>query len=162
VLFFQGAHIFKKGNKEIIFKTGVEQDVMLLQANNYFFKFFELRHFSHMSTLYNRAAAIKSGFYGLNLISADIFSLLNCAINNPNKKVILSQIVSGVWLQHNENASKNVQLKTHWRNFQIYRQLYGTALKKGYKKIDCEHWFVAAFFQYFRGYLGGVLRRIMP
>jgi glycosyltransferase involved in cell wall biosynthesis len=161
VLFFQGVNIFKTGKKETIFKTGVAQDELLLTAKDYFFQFIQLRHFSHMSTVYNRAAAIHSGFYEKNTLSVDIYSFLHCALNNPTKKVILSHIVSGVWLQHDDNASKNVQLKTHWRNYQIYRQLYRIALQKGYQKMACVRWLVAAFIQYFRVYLGAILRRVV-
>lgn len=160
VLFFQGVNIFKTRKKETIFKTGVQQDSLVLGAKDYFFQFIALRHFSHMSTVYNRAAAIGSGFYEQDTLSVDIYSFLRCALNNPHKKVILSQIVSGVWLQHEDNASKNVRLKTHWRNYQIYRQLYRIALQKGYGKITCMRWLVAAFIQYFRAYLGAILRRI--
>jgi glycosyltransferase involved in cell wall biosynthesis len=160
VLFFQGVNIFKTSKKETIFQTGVHQDALVLGAKDYFFQFIALRHFSHMSTLYNRAAAIGSGFYEQDTLSVDIYSFLRCALNNPGKKVILSQIVSGVWLQHEDNASKNVRVKTHWRNYQIYRQLYRIALQKGYSKITCMRWLVAAFVQYFRAYLGAIQRRI--
>lgn len=160
VLFFQGVNIYKTSKKETIFKTGVHQDALVLGATAYFFQFIALRHFSHMSTVYNRAAAIGSGFYEQDALSVDIYSFLRCALNNPDKKVILSQIVSGVWLQHEDNASKNVQLKTHWRNYQIYRQLYRIALQKGYSKLACMRWLVAAFIQYFRAYLGALLRRV--
>lgn len=160
VLFFQGVNIYKTSKKEMIFKTGVQQDALVLGASNYFFRFIALRQFSHMSSLYNRAAAIDSGFYEQNTLSVDIYSFLRCALNNPNKKVILSQLVSGVWLQHEDNASKNVRLKTHWQNYQIYRQLYRLALQKGYSKLSCMRWLVAAFVQYFRAYLGAIQRRI--
>ncbi len=161
VLFFQGVNIYKTSKKETVFKTGVNQKGLLLVAKNYFFRFMRLRHFSHMSTLYNRAAAVDSGFYEKNILSSDIYSFLLFALNNPGKKIILSDIISGVWLQHDENASKNAQLKQHWQNYQLYRQLYRLALQKGYSKMACTWWRFSAFTQYLRVYAGTVLRRAL-
>jgi glycosyltransferase involved in cell wall biosynthesis len=161
VLFFQGMNIFKTDKKETIFKTGVNQDALLLRAKDYFFRFIALRHFSHMSTVYNRAAAINSGFYEKNILSVDIYSFLLAALNNPGKKVILSNLISGVWLQHDDNASGNAPLKQHWQNYRLYQQLYHIAVRKGYHKIACIRWRLSAFIQYSRAYLGGMVRRFI-
>lgn len=160
VLFFQGMHIYKQGNSEKVFRTGVHKETLLLKAQDYFFNFQQLGHFSHMSTLYKRADALKSGFYEEDKISIDIYSLLKCALNNPEKKVILSNIVSGVWLQHNDNASKNLRPHTHWNNYLLYPKLYQIAILQGYGKMKCLQWLLSSFLQYVRGFAGSIWRQL--
>lgn len=158
VLFYQGVNVFKTADKERLYQTGV-QGQQILSGKDYFFTYFRLKHFSHMSALYNRKAAIASGFYEKDAISSDIYSFMKLGLNNPAKKVILSNKVSGVWLQHGENASRNIQLKKHWQNYQLYGCLYRLALQKGYNWLRCMPWRLAALMEYTRIYLGALARR---
>ena len=43
-----------------------------------------------MSTVYNRALAVESGFYEMDIISSDMFSTFKLCLNHPEKKVILT------------------------------------------------------------------------
>jgi glycosyltransferase involved in cell wall biosynthesis len=159
VLFYQGVNIYKTATGEKLYKTGVQGQVVVT-GSNYFFNYFRRNHFSHMSALYNRQSAISSGFYDKKAISSDIYSFMRCALNNPAKKIILTSNVSGVWLQHGENASSNVRLKDHWQNWQLYQQLYKTALQKGYKKAGCIRWWLAACAGCLRMYFAAVWKRL--
>lgn len=159
VLFYQGVNIYKTSSKEKVYKTGLKKE-QSFAGSEYFFNYFKLKHFSHMSALYNRQAAISSGFYEKDAISADIYSFMQCALNNPAKKVILSNNVSGVWLQHGENASSKIQLKQHWKNYSLYQQLYRMALQKGHNKIKSTRWWLSAFTECLRIFVSSTLRRI--
>jgi glycosyltransferase involved in cell wall biosynthesis len=158
VLFYQGVNIYKTDTGEKLYKTGVQGE-QVMTGNEYFFNYFRRNHFSHMSALYRRQPAMSSGFYEKNAISSDIFSFMQCALNNPAKKIILSSNVSGVWLQHGENASSNVRLNDHWQNWKLYQQLYKTALQKGYKKLSCIRWWLAALAGCLRMYAAALLKR---
>ncbi|MEP6595694.1 MAG: glycosyltransferase family 2 protein [Ginsengibacter sp.] len=136
VLFYQGAHIFKTSGIEHLCEARIRTDQVVLRAKNYIKNFFALNHFSHMSTLYNRRAAISSGFYDKDILSADLYSFLKLAVNEPEKKIILSKSVSGVWLQHDQNTTKSSKLSNYIKNFNLYRNIFLQQLKtKGFSKI---------------------------
>ncbi len=159
VLFYQGAHIYKQPGHEEPRAPNIPGDELQLSGEDYFFNYFRHRHFSHMSTLFNRSLALKTGFYENDVISSDVFSFMKYAISFGNYKVILSRNVSGVWLQHSTNSSKTIHLAKHASNFSVYRQLYRQALSKGYGKWKCFKWFLQARFMYLRNYAGSFLRR---
>lgn len=62
------------------------------------------RPFSHMTTIYNRAAAMETDFYRKDILSTDMESLLRLALRG---RVILSERVSGIWQHHKGNASRS-------------------------------------------------------
>lgn len=142
VLFYQGANIYKKENYEKALIPEMEKDDIILNSTDYFFMYYRAKYFSHMSTLYNRCNAIESGFYEKNIISTDIYSVLKLCLN-INKQVIVSKNISGVWLQHNLNASKTLNFLAHWKNFIGYASLYKLSLKKNrFNKLQCLKWIV--------------------
>ena len=76
VLFYQGVHSIK-------YRSSIKETTLRLKdfedqktAAWYVYHFSKLGYFSHMSLLYNRELAIKSGFYEKDILSADIFSIL--------------------------------------------------------------------------------------
>ena len=81
-----------KENYKLI--TGLE--FVLGLSNNKFI-------FSHLTTLYSREDAINNEFYGLNILSTDMDSLLRLALKG---KVALSNDVVGQWNETGFNTSK--------------------------------------------------------
>lgn len=160
VLFYQGVHIYKTTNREKVYQTNV-QGMEVIAGQDYFFDFFRRKHFSHMSALYKRQMALDSGFYEKNAISADIYSFMQFALNNPTKKIILSNAISGVWLQHSENASQNIHLQLYRDNFKLYQQLYQKAKRNGYSWWSCISWWGGALKEIVRMYMSVLVKRLI-
>lgn len=160
VLFYQGSHIYKTNNYENENPPYIKSKDLILKSAGYFFDFFRNMHFSHMSTLYNRSLAIKSGFYEKDILSADIFSFLKFCLIFKDKKVIISKNISGVWVQHNANSGKTIHIKQHSDNFDLYKNLYQQALEMGYDKKRCLKWLLTARYKYLRTYTGLVSKKV--
>lgn len=160
IFFYQGAHIYKKNNNEEFHWHHIKQDMEILTTKEYFFRYLKIEGFSHMSTVFNRAMAIKYDFYNSNLVSADIYSFLRGCLHEPEAGIILEKNISGVWLQHTGNASGSTSFKTHWKNFKLYIALYKEARLLGYKSIQCFYWLVKAAFLYLRIYVGLFVRKV--
>lgn len=154
VLFYQGNHILKTFDKEFLLKPHLKEDFVIIIAKKYLNHFFTIKNFSHMSTLYNRRIAITLGFYEKDIISSDIYSFLNMAINHPGKKIILSNELSGVWLHHDLNISKSLKIKDHLKNFSLYTHLFFQQLKnQEFSDISSILWLFKAFYIYWRSWI---------
>jgi glycosyltransferase involved in cell wall biosynthesis len=152
VLFFQGVHIFKTNRKEKIVYPKINCQEEIVSSKDYFLNYFKRNYFSHMSTLYNRQLALGSNFYGTDIISSDILSVLTLCINNSNKKVIVSKSVSGVWLQHHANLSNTPNFFLHAKNLGLYTTLYRLGIAAGYNKGKFVKWVINAYYLYIRSY----------
>jgi hypothetical protein len=113
-----------------------------------------------MSTLYNRQTAIDHDFYHFDIISADIYSFLCLCLQVQNKKVIVSKVISGVWLQHHHNVSQTINLPTHWKNFQLYLKLYHQSRKNGKWWLYSTIWLAKAGYNYSKSYFSGIFRSL--
>lgn len=158
ILFYQGVNIVKFGGKEKLIMPNIDVEENCITSEDYFFNFFKRNSFSHMSTLYNRQAAIENNFYETDIISTDIFSFLKLCVNNSDKKVIVSKNVSGVWYQHNANTSKTLSIKNHLNNWHLYTKLYVLAIAKGHNKWKCLKWLMKSGFIYARSYFYSLLK----
>jgi glycosyltransferase involved in cell wall biosynthesis len=159
-LFYQGMHTCLYNGEEDFLPTNLKEDELQLSAADYFFDYFIRLHFSHMSTLYNRKMAMQSGFYGEDILSADIFSFLQLCLNNSNKKVILSKVISGVWVQHKNNSSQTIQVKQHLKNMGSYKTLYRLAVKMGFDVQRCIKWLWRARYIYLRTFAGTITKKL--
>lgn len=157
VLFYQGLHCFKNGEIQDFRLLGGAN--IILTGKDYFLRFNQIRRFSHMSTVYNRILAMKSGFYEVDVLSTDIFSVLKMCINNGEKKVILTNNISGVWFQHNNNASKKISTYVHYKNAGIFKKLFKYALAANLDKYTCYKWLTKSTYIYFRSYIGLIYRK---
>lgn len=81
---------------------------------------YETGFFTHLGTLYSRAAALRQGFYTSDISSADMDSLLRLALSG---KVVVLNAIAGAWVQHGGNASSNLPLERIAENVQIFRQI---------------------------------------
>lgn len=151
-LFYQGVNVMKMETTERILKPAIKGVQETFVSEDYFFKFFDINYFSHMSTLYNRQKAITSKFYDMNVLSADIYSMLRLALDLNKDRVIISNNISGNWFIHHTNASKSTSLKEHLDNFKLYIKLYRLAREKGFNGNRCRQWLLKAFYKYFRSY----------
>lgn len=146
VLFYHGVHILSL--KELKNAVLPQVHTIVFTGKNYLNSFFSTR-FSHLSILYNRQCAIKEGFYDLDIVSTDIYSILNLALKNPDKKLIISTDVSGIWLQHDNNVSKSTNLLNHLKNFYLYLKLFYKQLVSPYFSfISSFTWLWTAFHNY--------------
>jgi glycosyltransferase involved in cell wall biosynthesis len=161
ILFYQGSHIYKNGQREDVHMPRISETELLLGATEYFFGYFKYRHFSHMSVLYNRKLAIDSGFYESPILSSDIQSILQFCLNNLHQKVIISKNISGVWLHHSSNRSNTLNIKAHWKNFMAYKDLYRKARGKGFNAASCFIWLMKAGLIYLRTYAGIFMRKLL-
>jgi len=152
-LFYQGANVRKFGQVEKVTGPNMEAREEVIKGKDYFFSFFERNYFAHMSTLYHRRSAIEENFYHLDIISTDIYSFLCLCLKYGEKKVIVSKNIAGVWLQHENNTSANLNLRKHWVNVGLYKKLYQRALEKGYRSPTCFKWLATAGYNYLAGYI---------
>lgn len=142
VLFYQGAHEVR-GDEPASLNSPppIEREAeIVLSARDYFFGFFDRNHFSHLTTLYRRNAALKSGFYEFDVLSSDMYSVLKLCLNNPSMAVLLSKKQSAVWYQHAANSSKSVSLKVHLANFRLLSGLAKVARERRQPWTACLGW----------------------
>ena len=133
---------------------------LIMKASDYFYNFHTIRFFAHMSLLYNRKLAIKSGFYEIDVLSADIYSILKLCINNPAAKIIMNKNISGVWVQHHSNASRRLKPAAHLKNIGIYKKLVDHSIQSGFDKDKCFKWLNKARNMYFRFYVGMMYKKL--
>jgi glycosyltransferase involved in cell wall biosynthesis len=160
VLFYQGAHEVRGDQPEALqppVPTGRELDTVL-RARDYFFGFFARNNFSHLTTLYRRDAALKSGFYEFDALSSDMYSVLKLCLNNPDMEVVLSEKKSAVWYQHGANSSKNLSPGIHFNNFRLLSGLARIARERRQSWIKCRAWQLRLIVFYTLLY-AGMLRR---
>jgi glycosyltransferase involved in cell wall biosynthesis len=81
---------------------------------------YETGFFTHLGTLYSRSAALRQGFYGSDISSADMDSLLRLALSG---NVVVMKAIAGSWVQHGGNASSNLPLERIEENVRIFRQI---------------------------------------
>ena len=149
VLFYQGSHCKASAqNHEPQGATTSEQQT-ILTGNEYLRSFFEINFFSHMSTLYNRVAALESDFYSMDVLSSDIYSFLRLVVQFPDKKIILTDENSGIWWQHDNNTSKSLGFNLHRNNFLLYTNIFRQMRhSKTVSPADALIWLVKAFVKY--------------
>lgn len=75
--------------------------------NYYFGKFRKNQFFSHLTTIYHRATALRIGFYEFNTLNTDFESMMKLSFYG---KVILDNSLCGVWLLHSKNATFNSEV----------------------------------------------------
>jgi len=91
----------------------------------------------HISALYNRETALKTGFYTEDIISSDWESLLRLVLNG---KVLLLNKIAGVWRKHRDNFSTKVDLKELCKNSRFITSPYEYAIKKGLPATELNRW----------------------
>lgn len=153
VLFYQGVNYLKNEQDEKLLEPKIESAEICITAKEYFLGYFERDSFSHMSTLYHRQSALESDFYSWDIISSDIFSFLSLCLKSPDKKVIVSKLISGVWLQHENNISQSKQFKLHKINAGLFLTLCRQALAKGFARWKCYKWLIKGWYFYSRSYI---------
>lgn len=76
--------------------------------------------FTHLGTLYSRAAALRQGFYTSDISSADMDSLLRLALTG---NVVVMKAIAGAWVQHGGNTSSSLPLERIAENVRIFRRI---------------------------------------
>ena len=82
----------------------------------------------HLTCLYRRDAALKEGFYELNILSADFDSLYRLMLGH---KIGFIDSVSGLWRQHGNNATHALSFEQLHDNYAMLERIYQRALDKG-------------------------------
>lgn len=153
VLFFQGSHIWLKGEKTNDYTFQIPEKEQVLKAKSYILDFYKRRYFSHMSTVYNRKLAIASGFYELDILSSDIYSFLKMCVEYPDRQVIISKRISGFWVQSNQNASNTKSIAVNADNIKMFGSLYQEMVNHGWGKVQSAKWASLAGARYIYSYL---------
>lgn len=151
-IFYQGVHLARHYGPEPVQGGIMDKGELVISTTDYFFTFFDRHRFSHMSTLYNRRLALDY-FYQKDILSADIYSLLSLCLRLGDKKAVISENISGVWVDHGRNTSRTINFWKHWNNYRLYIQLYLLAGKMGYDKIRCFKWLLRSAYNYWVGYV---------
>ena len=158
VLFFQGTNLLRcQGERDEPGFTETEKS-RTITAREYFFQYFRRSNFSHMATLYNRSAALASRFYEVDVLSTDVYSFLRLCLGNLDKKVIVSNLVAGVWLQHDANTSKSIDLAVHLRNYRLLSSLGRLAVQRHLSTAACLLWQLRLSLFYLLLYAGLLVR----
>ena len=100
----------------------------LMKGADYLRFVFTTGFFSHLGSLYNRAAAIQHEFYAKDVSSSDMDSLLRLALAG---EVLVLKTIAGCWVQHGQNASANVPMELISANMRIFRQITNMAVQRG-------------------------------
>ncbi len=159
VLFYQAAHIVKFPDKLEYPKYCFSGEEIILTGSVYVFGPVSRQNFSHMSIIYNRKKAIESGFYEMNISSADIYSIYKSCINNPNDTVIVAKEISGIWVKHGQNISSNLRFFDQFKNYGLYVNLSLLAIKKGIGITKVAGWLFNRTMSYWKGYASKLMQR---
>lgn len=81
----------------------------------------------HLTCLYQRDAALKEGFYELNILSADFNSLYRLMLGH---KIGFIDSVSGLWRRHSNNATHALSFEQLRDNYAMLERIYQSALDK--------------------------------
>ena len=103
VVFFQGNHKLHILKEVFPDAKQLDSDSFLIDGKDYFLRFYKVRKFTHLATMYKASVARSVGFYNYDCLSTDFHSLCRLALNG---KVILSSRNVGVWVEHSNNESK--------------------------------------------------------
>jgi glycosyltransferase involved in cell wall biosynthesis len=160
VLFYQGAHLIKNNSGEKMMQTNIPGNEVVMSAGDYFISYFKLGHFSHLATLYNRKLAMQTGFYTTDILSADVYSVLQACISNKEMMVILSGNIAGVWFWHDNNAGKKASLSAQQKNMSSLIGLHKVAAGAGFKRSDCNAWKWTAIKTYSRSFIGAMIKKL--
>lgn len=127
VVFIQGGHSITdaEGNVLQIALPAIENDYETIDGTDYFLNF---HHFSHLGSIYNRKAAIETGFYTHDILSSDIECFLRLALHG---KVILMRRIVGAWVHHTANESKRLSINAVEENMMRFTGPYNYARQKG-------------------------------
>jgi hypothetical protein len=97
--------LFAQAGHRVRFLSGVDRDVdilpdiegdeRLMGGGEYLRFVYETGFFTHLGTLYNRAAAIKIRFYTADINSSDMESLVRLALEG---KVLIRNTLAGCWI----------------------------------------------------------------
>jgi glycosyltransferase involved in cell wall biosynthesis len=132
VAFAQGGQFIQFDSHTILDNPNIDSDILAIDGRDYFLKFHRWKHFSHLSTVFNRAKALSIDFYRFNISSSDVESFLRLALHG---KVILIKKPFGSWVQHGRNHSSNLSVRDYFQNFMSilgpYRYAKANGLKQG-------------------------------
>ncbi|MGL1890173.1 MAG: glycosyltransferase [Spirochaetaceae bacterium] len=121
VLFSANRYKFKQNSQKSYLQKshGIEGEI----DGTYFFKnYFNFAHgLLHITSLYNRDIALKSSFYTTDIISSDIDSLLKITIGK--KLYHFDDVIAG-WRDHDENATKSININQLADNLLLIQSLY--------------------------------------
>lgn len=98
----------------------------LIDGNWLFINYHKKFSVAHLSSIYNRHEAIKSGYYLHEINSADWESMLRMILNR--KVAYISRYV-GVWRKHSNNASRSIKVEHLIDNALYVEKPYEKALK---------------------------------
>lgn len=112
IMFVQGGHTIQNTDGKLIERqhAPISHEYEVEDGSHFFLHY---TFFSHLATLFNRKEAIKLDFYRYDILSTDIESFLRLALNG---QVILTRRIAGVWLHHDDNASRKLNADTVERN----------------------------------------------
>ena len=157
IVFVQAGHQLRFANtrqQPINALPNISVEVYVYSKNDYFFNFYKLKHFSHMTTLYRRDVAIAIDFYRYDISSTDIESFLRLSLHG---KVLLIKKVYGAWVQHGQNFSQRLGYEEKKKNILHITESYQYALLK-VNKQQLDRWKKRALVYYFKGWLSKTAR----
>lgn len=157
IVFAQAGHQLRfanTGQQPINALPNIPAEVYAYSKNNYFFNFYKIDHFSHMTTLYRRDVAIFIDFYRYNISSTDIESFLRLSLHG---KVLLIKKVYGAWVQHGQNFSQRLGYEEKKQNILHITESHRYALSITNKQ-QLHQWRKQALVYYFKGWLSKTAR----
>jgi glycosyltransferase involved in cell wall biosynthesis len=137
IVFVQGGQYISKQGRLILDNPHIPSDTLLIDGNEYFLNFHRFKHFSHLSTVFDRRKAIEIDFYRLDIASSDIESFLRLALHG---KVVLVKKPYGVWVHHTSNFSQNLTLKSARANYKYITSAYQYARERGLDRMALFKW----------------------
>jgi len=135
IVFVQAGHQIREDDGLLIRNElpNIRDKLNIMDGKTYFLQF---SHFSHLATLYNRKLALSVDFYRFDILSSDIESFLRLALLGA---VILVREVVGVWMHHDENESKRLDVDVLDKNLKSFERPYSFAKSGEYiplKKLN--------------------------
>lgn len=137
IVFVQGGQYISKHGRLILDNPHIPSDTLLIDGDEYFLNFHRFKHFSHLSTVFNRKKAIEIDFYRLDIASSDIESFLRLALHG---RVVLIKKPYGVWVHHTINFSQNLDFESAKANFKYITSAYRYARERGLDIVALQKW----------------------
>ncbi len=109
----------------------------------------------HLTSLFERGAAIRIGFYRHDILSTDLESLYRLMIGH---KIGYLDEVAGLWRQHEGNVSRSPSYHVCGKNLAVFTSLHEHASSLGiYSRSELDDWLRKGAARYVLFYLGRML-----
>lgn len=138
VAFLQtGFYTLYPDGEKVLGVPRIEKDIDYFKCGQYFLDYFNIRHFSFTTTIFNRDLALKFNIFNDDHYGTDVELMLLMSLYND---VILVKKPYGVYRIHDGQLYGSSEQENLFKMFSTYESVYLHALKLGFDGAAVKKW----------------------